>query len=256
MSYRLAHELRQSYDELTRLARTYVVTSDPAFEQAYWDVLAVRNGEAARADGQMIPLRTLMEQQGFTAAEFAKLKEAEDNSNALVNTETIAMNAVKGRFADGQGGYTKEGQHDLELARRIMHDRQYHDDKNLIMGPISQFEELIDTRTEAAVAKTRRQTYLLVLLIVVVAVAAVIIGWLSIGHHARTLRQAIGSLAETAENVGSGATQVAAASQSLAQGASEQVASLEDIYASAEETSNMATENTRRTQSAAELVGR
>ena len=115
-SYRLAHELRSSSDELTRLARTYVVTGDPAFEQEYWHVLAVRNGEAARLDGQTVPLRTLMERQGFTPAEFAKLKESEDNSNALVKTETIAMNAVKGRFDDGKGGYTREAAPDLVLA--------------------------------------------------------------------------------------------------------------------------------------------
>jgi methyl-accepting chemotaxis protein/methyl-accepting chemotaxis protein-1 (serine sensor receptor) len=70
------------------------------------------------------------------------------------------------------------------------------------------------------------------------------------------LRQAIDKLADTAANVGSGATQVAAASLSLARGASEQVAAVEDISASAEETSSMATENARCTQAAAELVGR
>lgn len=255
-SYRLAHELRRSSDELTRLARTYVVTGDPEYEREYWQILAVRNGEAARPDGRTVPLRTLMEQQGFMPAEFAKLKEAEENSNSLVTTETIAMNAVKGQFADGQGGYTKRGQPDLELARRIMHDDQYHADKGVIMGPINEFEGMIDDRTEATVAVIRRRTEVLALLVMAVAAAAAVITWLSIVRHARTLRLAIGSLTDTAENVGSGATQVAAASHSLAQGASEQVAAVEDISASAQETSRMATENARRTQAAAELVGR
>jgi methyl-accepting chemotaxis protein len=255
-SYRLAQELRRSSDELTRLARTYVVTGDPEFEREYWQVLAVRNGEAARPDGRTVSLRDLMERQGFTPAEFAKLKEAEDNSNALVTTETVAMNAVKGRFGDGKGGYTKEGEPDLALARRIMHDERYHEDKASIMGPITQFEETIDDRTEAAVATIRRRTEWIVLLLVTLAALAALTTWLSIARHAATLRQAVGSLADTAENVGSGATEVAAASHSLAQGASEQVAAVEDISASAEETSGMATENSRRTQAAAELVGR
>ena len=34
-SYRLADELRQSSDDLTRMARTYVVTTDPVFEQYF-----------------------------------------------------------------------------------------------------------------------------------------------------------------------------------------------------------------------------
>ncbi|MFY0620972.1 MAG: hypothetical protein JXQ89_04680 [Pelagimonas sp.] len=42
-SYILADELRQSSDDLTRLARTYVVTGDAKFEQQYFDILAIRN---------------------------------------------------------------------------------------------------------------------------------------------------------------------------------------------------------------------
>ena len=225
-SYRLANELRRSSDDLTRLARTYVVTGDEEYEQNYWSILAVRNGEASRPDGSTVPLRTLMERQGFTVAEFTKLEEAEDNSNALVTTETIAMNAVKGRFADGQGGYTKAGEPDQELARRIMFDRQYNADKAIIMNPIAEFEELIDARTKAAVGLIRRRNDILVLVLLSLAAVATVTTWLSIRWHGQELRQAIGQLAATAENVGSGATEVAAASHSLAQCASEQVAAV------------------------------
>ena len=34
----LTRELRDSSDELTRLARTYVVTGDRTYERAYWNV--------------------------------------------------------------------------------------------------------------------------------------------------------------------------------------------------------------------------
>ena len=44
-SYLLADELRQSSDDLTRLARTYVATGNPKFEREYWQVLGIRNGE-------------------------------------------------------------------------------------------------------------------------------------------------------------------------------------------------------------------
>ena len=47
-SYLLADELRQSSDELTRLARTYVVTGDSKYEGQYWMILAIRNGQAPR----------------------------------------------------------------------------------------------------------------------------------------------------------------------------------------------------------------
>ena len=41
----LADELRQSSDDLTRLARTYVVTADKRYEDQYWEVLDIRNGK-------------------------------------------------------------------------------------------------------------------------------------------------------------------------------------------------------------------
>src|ERR1700739_4737546 len=99
-SYLLADELRQSSDDLTRLARTYVVTADPKFEQQYLDILDIRNGKKPRPqhyeriywdfvaagepkpspDGETIALSELMKRAGFTDAAFAKLHEAQANS--------------------------------------------------------------------------------------------------------------------------------------------------------------------------------
>ena len=47
-SYLLADELRQSSDDLTRLARTYVATGDAKWEQQYFEVLDIRNGKRPR----------------------------------------------------------------------------------------------------------------------------------------------------------------------------------------------------------------
>jgi len=205
-SHQLAHELRASSDELTRTARTYVVTGDPAYEQAFWRILAVRNGEKPRPDGRTVPLRQLMEQQGFTAEEFAKLKEAEDNSNALVTTETIAMHAMKGEFDDGKGGYTRSGPPDPGMARRIMHDEKYHSDKELIMAPIREFEQMLDRRTDAAVRAARIRSDRLMLCVVGLAALAGVVAWLSIRRHGRSLRRAIDDLSSTSEYVASGAS--------------------------------------------------
>ena len=255
-SYRLAHELRASSDELTRMARTYVVTGDPAFEQAYWHILDVRNGIKPRPDGRTVSLRQLMQHQGFSAAEFAKLKQSEDNSNALVATETIAMHAMKGEFGDEIGGYTRKGEPDTELAQRIMHDEKYHDDKASIMDPIGEFEEMLDRRTDVAVSAARTRSDRLMLLVIGLAALAAVIAWLSIRRHARSLRLAIDNLANTSEYVASGAAQVAATSRSLAEGAAKQVASVEEIASSSRETSAMAGVNTQKSSAAGELVGR
>jgi len=47
-SYLLADELRQSSDDLTRLGRTYVVSTDPEYERQYLRILDIRNGKAPR----------------------------------------------------------------------------------------------------------------------------------------------------------------------------------------------------------------
>ena len=255
-SYRLAHELRTSSDELTRLARTYVITSDAAYERSYWHLLDIRNGKQPRPDGRTISLRSLMEKQGFTPEELSKLQQAEDNSNALVMTETIAMHAIKGEFDDGEGGYTKQGNPDSLLAGRIMHDSQYHDDKDLIMQPIGEFENMLTIRTDAMAFVARSRSDVLIILVIGLASLAAITTWVSIAHHAHALHLTIHELSLMSDNVGSGAAQVAAASRSLAQGASEQVAAVEDISGSARQTSFMATANVGKTQSVSDLVAR
>jgi len=171
MSYLLADELRQSSDDLTRLARTYVVSGDPMWEQQYFEVLDIRNGkkprpalyekiywdfraagiEPNRGAGTVSALADMMKRAGFTDAEFAKLKEAQANSDDLVNTETVAMNLVKGQYADGSGGFTKKGEPDRAAAQAMMHDKNYHLFKAKIMKPVDEFFMMVDKRTQASV---------------------------------------------------------------------------------------------------------
>jgi len=172
-SYLLADELRQSSDDLTRLARTYVVTGDPAYEAQYLDVVAIRGGEKPRpvqysriywdfvAAGQSTPrpadkaisLLDLMREAGFTQQELAKLDDAKNKSDGLINLEVQAMNAVKGLSADPQGNYTVKGEPDLELARNLLHSAQYHTFKAEIMKPIDDFFVLLDERTAGTIAR-------------------------------------------------------------------------------------------------------
>ncbi|MCB1189673.1 MAG: hypothetical protein KDK90_04525 [Leptospiraceae bacterium] len=159
-SFKIAVELKESSDELTRLARTYSVTADPKYESRYWEILDIRNGKKMRSDGRTISLRKMMEDAGFTEQELAKLKEAEDNSNSLVWTETVAFNAIKGKFADANKNFTILGKPDLKYAQRIMFDNKYHKDKEFIMEPIQEFFKMLDTRTQAKVQKFSERSYL------------------------------------------------------------------------------------------------
>ena len=174
-SYLLADELRQSSDDLTRLARTYVLTGDDKYESMYWDILNIRNGKIARPlnmeriywdlvlnydqkprpDGNKESLQQLMEKAGYTDEEFSILTEAQNNSDGLVTTETIAMNAIKGLYDNGNGKYTLRDTPNPEMAIRIMHDEKYHLDKASIMKPVNNFLALLDERTARQVSELK-----------------------------------------------------------------------------------------------------
>ena len=223
-SYLLADQLRQSSDDLTRLARTYVVTGDAAYERQYWDVLAIRNGEKPmpvaphriywdfvaageqkpRPDGRTVALQALMKEAGFTEEEFARLQEAQANSDGLVGLETTAMNAVKGRFKDDAGGYTRVGEPDFQLARDLMHSADYHRFKADIMRPIDSFFILVEERTNSAIAAAEEQAVFygrlmfISLLVLAAAVAATV--WLVLFHVVSPLGRLGHSLGRLAAN--------------------------------------------------------
>ena len=124
-SYKLADELRQSSDDLTRMVRTYTVTANPAYKNYFQRILDIRNGVVPRpkgysrifwdtiipGDGKLeqsqsndaISLQQLMRNMGFTSAELAKLQEALAKSDQLVNLENRAMAAMEGLYPDDYG---------------------------------------------------------------------------------------------------------------------------------------------------------
>lgn len=172
-SYVLAQELRQDSDDLTRLVRAYTVTGDPKYEKQYLDILDIQDGKKPRptdpltiAPGQTIALEMLMKEAGFTEEEFAKLKEAKAKSDGLVATEVAAMNAVKGVFDDGTGKFSKKGNPDMELARKLVHSVEYQQFIDQIDRPIAEFLLSLSRRTEQSVALAK-QTNLRIYVIVV-----------------------------------------------------------------------------------------
>lgn len=162
-SFVIADELRQSSDDLTRYCRTCIATGDTIWERRYYEVLDIRNGIRPRPDGKTIALQDSMSKLGFTNAEFDKLKEAERNSNDLVWTELVAFNAMRGLYDDGTGNFTLKKDPDPDMARRILFDQKYHDDKASIMDPIDDFFVMLDKRTANIVKKyDTRNNWLLV----------------------------------------------------------------------------------------------
>lgn len=197
-SYQAADELRQSSDDLTRLGRTYVVSGDEKYEKMYMDILDIRNGKKPRpenyhtiywdlvleygqkpkADEKNVVLLDMMKNLGFTKEEFKFLEEAASNSDALVNMEVKAMNAVKGLFPDSQGNYTVQAEPDPDMAIALLHSNQYHIEKAKIVAPIDKFFNKLETRTqqqfESASSEVKSLVIVSTVLMLLVFVVAII----------------------------------------------------------------------------------
>lgn len=267
LSYLIADELRQSSDDLTRLARTFVSTGGQAtYESAYNHILQWRSGiggsaprpkSSAIRPGEIVLQTDIMRDLQFTEAELAKLKEAEANSNDLVATEVRAMNAIKGFEPDGKTPYAGQEPADV-MARRIMFDQKYHADKARIMEPIDAFFDMLGQRnqTQVDIMVRKGDFYLKGILVTLGLLAA--FGTLAILVARRSLVASISKvvvgLTRITEELAVTAGQVSVAAQSVAEGSGEQAASIEETSASLEEMASMTQRNAAHAQKANQLM--
>ncbi len=165
-SLRLAYELRQTSDDLTRMARTYVVTGQPRYRAWFQEILKIRDGTAPRPEnyaniywdvvtdtgrrptpsGPPVAFATLAAQTGFTRPELDLLATAKARSDALATVEEQA-------FALAAHG----GAANRQRATDILFDASYLRAKDEIMQPIGQVLTLVDTRTARETARATDQ---------------------------------------------------------------------------------------------------
>lgn len=172
-----ADELRHSSDDLTRFARTYVITGDEKYKEDYFKVLDIRNGRALKPEGYsgiywdiLEPLRTAlhpldqavslddeMQQLPYSKFEFKKLKEAKVNSDELVGLELEAFNAMQGLYKDKSSKFTVHAKPDQTLAISLLHSQQYHKAKEKIMLPLNEFADSLRDRMVKLIEKSHIQ---------------------------------------------------------------------------------------------------
>lgn len=217
LSYQLADQLRQSSDDMTRMARTYVVTGQPIYKQYYQDILDIRDGKkprphdylfaywdlvlanpgAARAEpGPAIALLELMRQLGFPDDEFAKLAEAKANSDGLANLELDAMDLAESSDADAQAKRA--------IARQMLHDENYHRAKARIMLPIKDFFQQMDRRTLAAVHAAEDLALVSRWLFSAILLATILMLWRAYARVRATLGGSADSVHEQMLRIGRG----------------------------------------------------
>ncbi|MCE0766924.1 response regulator [Pseudonocardia kujensis] len=164
-SLQLAYELRQTSDDLTRMARSYVATGEPRYLDWFREILGIRAGTAPRPVGYdgiywdvvsdtgqrptpfapPDPFATLAARAGFSAQEQALLATAQARSDALARIEEQAFTLV------AAGAATSDA--DRARATAMLYDQTYLHAKAEIMEPIGQVLTLVDTRTAQETAQ-------------------------------------------------------------------------------------------------------
>jgi hypothetical protein len=149
-----SYTLRQSSDYLTRFARHYAVTADPAYRDIYQQVLNIRRGEALRpkdyesvywdliepyrsnAHPLLYPqsLQHIISGLPFTQEELELLQESEQQSDWLAEVELEAFEAVE----TGK----------QEAAIQALFSVDYLRGKHEIMKPVDEFMTQIRKRIE------------------------------------------------------------------------------------------------------------
>ncbi len=181
-SFLLADELRQSSEDLTRMARSYVETGDPLYKKYYQSILAIRDGKQPRPEkyhniywdlvlankivpdnnnGPAIALLDLMRKTGFVDEEFRKLEEAKAKSDTLTSTEFEAMKLVESTDSQAETNRPK--------ARQMLNDDKYNQAKGAIMAPIHDFYQLMEKRTLEAVLAAEKKAFVLRIIFIVFA---------------------------------------------------------------------------------------
>lgn len=184
-SYLLADELRQTSDDLTRMARSYIASGNPKYQAYYDEILAIRDGRMARPlhynriywdlvfprqqrpqpRGEAASLLGLMQGGGFAAAELARLTEAKQQSDRLTLREREAMALL----ARADSLPSRQAAALREAARLMLNDEAYFLAKARIMRPIDEVYGLIEQRTAFEVTQAAQQAALVRLAFMLVA---------------------------------------------------------------------------------------
>jgi signal transduction histidine kinase len=220
-SLQLANELFQSSEDLTKMARSYVITGDPIYERFFFEILDIRNGKRARprdypimywdenaqtpaALGAAISLVDLMRREGFSKLELDLLQQSQKNSDHLVKLEKRAFAATKGLCGDRSGNFTVSCAPDRGYAIDLLFGKRYKAEKTRIMAPISQFMVELDNRTQTTLGNLQSKFQQQILLMLAVLSAALLVVVVATFYMRRNILRPLTDLSRQASSIAQG----------------------------------------------------
>lgn len=191
LSIKLAEELRQSSNDLAKLARKYVITGNTIYKEQFFSVLDIREGRLPRpknynlvywdtyffkgsdenkasSTGEAISLISSVVRAGFTDEELKNLKIAKSKSDILVQVEKEAIKLIFNNPSASSA--TKE------KALMMLADNYFVKMKSEIMFPIIEAERMVTERTSTAINIAKfRLTFVTILLLVSCSLLVILI---------------------------------------------------------------------------------
>ena len=176
----VAEELRQSSDDLTRMARAYAATGDERHLEHFRETLDIRNGAAPRPRDYQLPYWDLVTPDGerprpagrpaAIRSMIERLATPDEAEVAATEYSAIGQRLAVRRFETGiaeaelalfaasedasnalaeleERAFEAVRSGDRELALGLLHSREYHEGKARVMTPLVEFAETVRTRT-------------------------------------------------------------------------------------------------------------
>jgi hypothetical protein len=156
---RLAHELRQTSDDLTRMAWSYVATGDPRYPAWFREILAIRAGTAPAGGLRRHLLGLRSATPGSGPRRQARLVvHHPGHPGRLPARRSSLLATAQSRRTRWRGPKSRRSRWSRPAARReradaMLYDGTYLHAKAEIMEPIGQVLTLVDTRTAQETAQ-------------------------------------------------------------------------------------------------------
>jgi PAS domain S-box-containing protein len=163
----LSIDLANAIEHLAEEARQFAITGNSKHLEQYWQKIEVNR----TADKVLTRLQAF----NLPSIEFELLKTAKQNSDILVATEirsirlmlegqdilSTAMHPMLANWELSQEDRQLAPQNKIKKAQEIMFDAQYEANKQRIMGPIVEFQRLMNTRVEEEADAAQSKMHLL-----------------------------------------------------------------------------------------------
>ncbi|WP_292656422.1 diguanylate cyclase [Nitratifractor sp.] len=202
-SYKLAVHLKNTADQLTRMARTYTLTDDPRYRKFYQHILAIRDGREIRPtnynilfwdlmtpksefhpprEGKAVSFRQLIRQSRLSSDELAKLRQANHYADQLANLDNQAFHLME--LADIDDDLSQANR---LAAQQLLYGSHYRRIRAKMAKELSDLFQMIDRRTSAQVQRIARQEAIINDVLIVLVLLLLMLALLSWFHSRKKI---------------------------------------------------------------------